>query len=216
MFLEGCHEPTLAILYEEEQACTGRLFEVKDTVTLLMISIDVINRQFPVIFSLPRLPYDSLRVYAVPKPIGGVLIAGVNQVIHADQGSRGTGVGVNGLTPLTTQMQFSMQRELSLSLERAEGVFLDANRFLWLLMSGELWVMTMRKEGRTVTDFRFDRAGLTTLPSCAVLFMNQYVFVGSRTGDSILLKASRVVHASLQQQQRRKVLPFSTVLDNLH
>ena len=78
-------EPTLAILYEPIQTFVGRLACRKDTVSLIVISLDLHQKTYPVLYKVDGLPYNCTHIEAVPAPLGGVLIFSHNALIHLDQ-----------------------------------------------------------------------------------------------------------------------------------
>jgi hypothetical protein len=86
-FLYGYYQPTLAVLFEPHPTTTARLPLSKDTMCLAIVSIDLSTRTSALINYIENLPYDLHAVYAVPKPIGGVLCVGRNCLLHFDQGA---------------------------------------------------------------------------------------------------------------------------------
>jgi cleavage and polyadenylation specificity factor subunit 1 len=84
-FLYGFLEPTLAILYEPEQTFAGRLAFRKDSVSIIVISLDLFQKKYPVLFKVDGLPYNCTHMMAVPSPVGGIVIFSHNAVIHLDQ-----------------------------------------------------------------------------------------------------------------------------------
>jgi cleavage and polyadenylation specificity factor subunit 1 len=84
-FLYGYLEPTVAILYEPVQTFVGRLAHRKDTVSLIVISLDLHQKTYPVLYKVEGLPYNCTHIESVPAPLGGVLIFSHNAIIHLDQ-----------------------------------------------------------------------------------------------------------------------------------
>ncbi|KAJ3335048.1 Cleavage and polyadenylation specificity factor subunit 1, partial [Kappamyces sp. JEL0680] len=84
-FLYGYLEPTLAILYESDPTVVGRLAHRKDTVSLIVVSLDMFQKKYPILYKVDGLPYNCTRIEAVPAPLGGVLIFSHNALIHLDQ-----------------------------------------------------------------------------------------------------------------------------------
>ncbi|CAN0132678.1 unnamed protein product, partial [Laminaria digitata] len=77
-FLEGFHEPALAILYEPIQTYAGRLASKRSTCRLVLLSVNLTQGRAPVIWQVDNLPHDSWDLIAVPSPIGGVQVRSVS------------------------------------------------------------------------------------------------------------------------------------------
>ncbi|KAI8928665.1 CPSF A subunit region-domain-containing protein [Entophlyctis helioformis] len=96
-FLYGYFEPALAIMFEPQQTWTGRLGSRKDTVSVIVISLDIIQKKYPVLFRIDGLPYNCISLLPAPLPIGGLVILSHNAIIHTDQThSPGMACVVNG------------------------------------------------------------------------------------------------------------------------
>lgn len=59
----------------------------QDTKSLVVISLDLTSKSFPVLFRVDNLPYNSFKVVPVPGPTGGLLVLSPNGLIHIDQTS---------------------------------------------------------------------------------------------------------------------------------
>lgn len=72
-FLHAYFNPTLAVLYTTEFSHSGTPYK-PDTVSLLILSIDLVKRTYPVIYQKNNLPIDALRLIPLPKPACGVML----------------------------------------------------------------------------------------------------------------------------------------------
>ncbi|CAN0533628.1 unnamed protein product, partial [Ectocarpus sp. 12 AP-2014] len=100
-FLEGFHEPALALLYEPIQTCAGRLASKRSTCRLALLSINLTQGQAPVIWQVENLPHDSWDLVPVPSPIGGLQVISTNAVMHVNQSEVRSILAVNGYARAT-------------------------------------------------------------------------------------------------------------------
>ncbi|CAG8787288.1 5987_t:CDS:2, partial [Acaulospora morrowiae] len=151
-FLYDYYEPTLAILFEPCQTWPGKLNSNKDTCSLVVVSLDISQKMYPVIYSMDNLPHSCVKLISIPKPVGGILVITANAIIHVDQSSKGIGVSVNGYALSTTDFPLDRSFEyLGLSLEGSHHVFLDTDEILLALRNGDLCLMKLVKDGRSVS-----------------------------------------------------------------
>ncbi|KAJ3211452.1 Cleavage and polyadenylation specificity factor subunit 1 [Entophlyctis luteolus] len=87
VFLHDFFEPTLAILYETYQTWTGRLAARSDNRNLLVVSLDMTKKTFPIIYQTTHLPYNCTSLFPLTSPLGGLLIKSTNALIYVDQTS---------------------------------------------------------------------------------------------------------------------------------
>jgi len=195
-FLYEYREPTLAILYSKTRTSTGLLEAKKDTITLVAVALDLQQRASTTIFSVPSLPYDCFRVLSLPAPVGGLLVLGTNQVIHVDQAGRCTSIGVNSYAQKSTDFQMTHRPELKLTLEGAvPGLVGNEDGDVLLALRDATFVrVRFIRDGRNVTDIELESADVSTVPgvgmagfSCVATLESERIFLGSTTGDSVLL-----------------------------
>ena len=195
-FLHEYREPTLAILYCGTRTSTGLLDARKDTVTLLAVTLDLQQRASTTIFSIQGLPYDCFRVLSLPQPVGGLLVLGTNQVIHVDQAGRCTSIGVNIYASKSTEFPMSHRPKLRLSFEGAvPAPIANEDGDVVLALRDSTFVrLRFIRDGRNVTDIELEMVERSTSPgvgmagfSCSVTLESERIFLGSTTGDSMLL-----------------------------
>jgi cleavage and polyadenylation specificity factor subunit 1 len=165
-FLYGYVEPTLAILYEPDQTFAGRLAHRKDTVCLVVVSLDIFQKAYPVLYKVTGLPYNCTRIEAVPSPVGGVIVLSNNALIHIDQThTPGFAAIVNpffdleshfkpiptddGTPPIPVKnkppsvymkyAKYSNCKELGISLDGARCTFINPDTLLLAIRSGEMY-----------------------------------------------------------------------------
>ncbi|KAG2221910.1 hypothetical protein INT45_013246, partial [Circinella minor] len=164
-FLGDYYEPTLAILFQTDQTWTGRLANTKDTVSVVVISLDLSNKIYPIIYSLDHLPYDCRRLVAMPKPVNGLLVISANSILHVSQGSPGVGVAVNGYTKTVTDFPGMVYDEdtinLELLLDGANAMPLNQGRCLLFLQNGDWASVQIKQDGSKVVGIEVSKIAWT-------------------------------------------------------
>ncbi|CAG8596773.1 4454_t:CDS:10 [Cetraspora pellucida] len=161
----------------------------KDTCSLVVVSLDISQKVYPVIYSMDKLPHSCVKLIPIQKPVGGILIITANAIIHVDQSSPGIGITVNGYAMSTTDFPLDRSFEhLGLSLEGCHYVFLDKDEILLFLRNGDMYLVKLIKDGRSISRIAIEKVGANTLPSCACSVAPGYFFLGSRLGDSHLVQ----------------------------
>ncbi|XP_063777126.1 cleavage and polyadenylation specificity factor subunit 1 isoform X2 [Pseudophryne corroboree] len=196
-FLHGYYEPTLLMLYEPNQTWPGRVAVRQDTCSIVAISLNILQKVHPVIWSLSSLPYDCIQALAVPKPIGGVVIFAVNSLLYLNQSVPPYGVSLNSLTNGTTSFPLKPQDGLRISLDCCQATFVSYDKMVISLKGGEIYVLTLITDGmRSVRSFHFDKAAASVLTTSMTLMESGYLFLGSRLGNSLLLRYTEKVQDS--------------------
>uniref|UniRef100_M3ZUF3 Cleavage and polyadenylation specificity factor subunit 1 n=1 Tax=Xiphophorus maculatus TaxID=8083 RepID=M3ZUF3_XIPMA len=201
-FLHGYYEPTLLILYEPNQTWPGRVAVRQDTCSIVAISLNIMQKVHPVIWSLSNLPFDCTQVMAVPKPIGGVVVFAVNSLLYLNQSVPPYGVSLNSLTNGTTS--FPLQ-EVKIALDCSQSDFIAYDKMVISLRGGEIYVLTLITDGmRSVRAFHFDKAAASVLTTCMVTMEPGYLFLGSRLGNSLLLKYTEKLQETPAEDSKDK------------
>ncbi|KAI7798729.1 cleavage and polyadenylation specificity factor subunit 1 [Triplophysa rosa] len=188
-FLHGYYEPTLLILFEPNQTWPGRVAVRQDTCSIVAISLNIMQKVHPVIWSLSNLPFDCNQVMAVPKPIGGVVVFAVNSLLYLNQSVPPFGVSLNSQTNGTTAFPLRSQEEVNITLDCSQAAFITSDKMVISIKGGEIYVLTLITDGmRSVRAFHFDKAAASVLTTCMMTMEPGYLFLGSRLGNSLLLK----------------------------
>jgi len=190
-FLHGYNQPTLLILYEPLRTYPGRVAVRKDTCRLDVISLDVKERHSAFIWSREVLPFDCVKAVPVPMPTGGTLVFANNSLFYLNQGIPCYGVSLNatGDKGVTTDIHIRPLEGVKLSLDCAVADFLSPDQLVISLKGGELYVLTLLVDAmRSVKGFHLDKAAASVLTTCVTLTGKGYLFLGSRLGNSLLLK----------------------------
>ena len=188
-FLHGYYEPTVLILYEPLPSWAGRVAVRRDSCSIVTLSLNLLERVYPVIWSLANLPFDSLQVLAVPRPIGGIIIFATNSLLYLNQSLPTVGVSLNSLGDSSTDFPLKPLPDVKISLDAAVGVFASYDRMIISLKGGELYMLHLLTDGiRGVQGFHLDKSAASVLTTCLCLCEEGYLFLGSRLGNSLLLK----------------------------
>ncbi|XP_061597697.1 cleavage and polyadenylation specificity factor subunit 1-like isoform X1 [Cololabis saira] len=207
-FLHGYYEPTLLILFEPNQTWPGRVAVRQDTCSIVAISLNIMQKVHPVIWSLSNLPFDCTGVMAVPKPIGGVVVFAVNSLLYLNQSVPPYGVSLNSQTNGTTAFPLRVQEEVRISLDCSQSDFIAYDKMVISLKGGEIYVLTLITDGmRSVRAFHFDKAAASVLTTCMVTMEPGFLFLGSRLGNSLLLKYTEKLQETPLEDKKQEEPP---------
>ncbi|XP_062865337.1 cleavage and polyadenylation specificity factor subunit 1 [Trichomycterus rosablanca] len=204
-FLHGYYEPTLLILYEPNQTWPGRVAVRQDTCSIVAISLNIMQKVHPVIWSLSNLPFDCTQVMAVPKPIGGVVVFAINSLLYLNQSVPPFGVSLNSQTNGTTAFPLRVQEEVKLTLDCSQAAFIATDKMVISLKGGEIYVLTLITDGmRSVRAFHFDKAAASVLTTCMVTMEPGFLFLGSRLGNSLLLRYTEKLQETQMEESKEE------------
>ncbi|TFK49248.1 hypothetical protein OE88DRAFT_1662681 [Heliocybe sulcata] len=197
VFLPGFNNPTIAVLFQPQQTCTGRLKEFKDTVKLFIFTLDLVTRAYPVINAVEGLPYDSNALLACDASMGGVVVLTSNAIIYIDRTARKIALPVNGWASRVSDLALpdlsGHEADRVMHLEGSRCIFADEHMMFVVLRDGLVYPVELVPDGRTVSRLSMAPAlAQTAIPSAIRKVGDEYIFVGSAVGPSALLKASRV------------------------
>ncbi|KAK9450054.1 CPSF A subunit region-domain-containing protein [Limtongia smithiae] len=207
VFLYEYREPTLAILYEPKRTWTGLLHERQDSVSFIILSLDLQQRASTPIFSVSNLPYDLQSAVPLPAPIGGTLLLGANEVIHVDPAGRAVGIAVNSAALMASKFDYIDRAFLELRLEGARATYLQDNFVLFVLGSGEIYLAEFALDGRTLDRIEFHAVEalekvVCPAPACIeILSSKKKIYIGSGQADSLLLSWRKSDDKSEQNAQ---------------
>ncbi|XP_050511549.1 cleavage and polyadenylation specificity factor subunit 1 isoform X11 [Diabrotica virgifera virgifera] len=188
-FLHGYYEPTLLILYEPLKTFSGRVAVRSDTCAMSAISLNLQQKVHPVIWSVANLPFDCVKAVPIKKPIGGTLIMAINSLIYLNQSIPPYGVSLNSIADSSTNFPLKPQEDIKITLDCAQIGFLEEDTLVLSLKGGELYVLTLLADSmRYIRSFHFEKAAASVLTTCICICENNFLFLGSRLGNSLLLR----------------------------
>jgi DNA damage-binding protein 1 len=162
-FLYGCDEPTICVLFENNEYARY----VKTYV------VDVRDRQLLSGEAAPvKVDDNATMIIPVPAPAKGYLVIAQRTITYMNKNGAGMQSTVMGAKQFTA---FGTIDE-------------DGSRFLLGDMHGDIHVLNLSREDGTVVGIFLDHLGNTSIPNCICYLDNGVVFVGSHYGDSQLVK----------------------------
>ena len=122
------------------------------------------------------------------------------------------------MSNLTFTLLTEPQEESRISLDCAQAAFLQYDRVVLSLKGGELYVLTLFADSmRSVRKFNLDKAAASVLTTC-VCICDQYLFLGSRLGNSLLLafhpKENQML-SDLIASKKPKLESFASLFDRV-
>lgn len=214
-FLHEYREPTLGILGAAQEASSALLDERKDCLTYSVFTLDLEQRASTNLVTVPKLPSDLWKVVSLPLPVGGALLVGTNELVHVDQSGKTNAVAVNEFAKKASSLNTIDQSHLNLKLEHCEIEALDSKSgdLVVVLQDGSLATLTFKLSGRSVaglevTQVSVENGGFSVdaSPSCTATLNGRGVFVGSDTGDSVLLGCSKSTSALSRKRSHAQML----------
>ncbi|KAJ3040299.1 Cleavage and polyadenylation specificity factor subunit 1 [Rhizophlyctis rosea] len=212
-FLHDYFEPTLVILYETVQTWTGRLAARRDTKSLIAVSLDITQRNYPVLFRVDHLPYNCTNLLPVPSPVGGVLVFSPNCIIYMDQTTApGVVCAVNSYygteanfppppslesggaaqgqsNPLYSKARVSDFKHLGLALDGCQPYFLNPDTVLIVLRSGEMVVVELVGEEEEGSGWKRRKSGVKRFNVRKLGLRAVAPSCGCRVGDVVKVKS---------------------------
>ncbi|EYC02862.1 hypothetical protein Y032_0097g2982 [Ancylostoma ceylanicum] len=189
IFLDGYYEPTLLFLYEPHQTTAGRASVRYDTMHLLGVSVNVFDEQVAIVWQVGNLPMDCNRLVAIPKPLGGVLVIGSNEVIYLNQSVPPCGISLNSCYDNFTKFPLKDLKHMSMTLDAGAAEWIGDNHVALGTMDGKLFILTLVTDSsETVRSLDLEHVFDTSIAYCMNLCTPGRLFIGSRLGDSQLLE----------------------------
>jgi len=149
----------------------SRLAQKNDTCSLCVVSLDLTQHIYPVLFSVDNLPYNCFKLISVPSPVGGILVVSQNGLVYIDQTAvPGISLGLNeyfgiekelstrGDDSTASLLQKSMAiqpknplyssrmtnfKYLGVTLDASVSCFLNPDTLLFILKEGDVLIVEM-------------------------------------------------------------------------
>ncbi len=194
-FLHDYFQPTLLVLTEERPTWSGRALAVWNTRAVTAISLDLRNRKWSIIWSVPSIGNDVHSVWPVPSPVGGAVLLAANAVYYVNQTTRyAMAVNIHGTVNSPFPRMALWKSTDGIVLDAARLCFVAAtSRYASAIISdkrGVLYVMNLMVGGSSVDSMEIASIGASSVASSLCVVPGGYIFLASRMGDSLLLKCS--------------------------
>ncbi|XP_046628743.1 DNA damage-binding protein 1 [Neodiprion virginianus] len=167
-FLHGCSNPTLILIYQD---INGRHVKTHE--------ISLRDKEFVKIpWKQDNVEREAMMVIPVPSPICGAIIIGQESILYHD----GT-TYVAVVPPVIKQSTITCYTKVD-----NQGL-----RYLLGDMAGHLFMLFLEQEKKAdgtmvVKDLKVEVLGEISIPECITYLDNGVIFIGSRLGDSQLVK----------------------------
>ena len=167
-FLYGTAQPTIALIHQDLH---GRHVKTHE--------LSLKDKEFvKVPWKIDNVEMEAGMLIPVPDPNGGVIIIGAESITYHN--------GTNYHTIAPPNIQDS-------TIVAFAMVDPNGSRYLLGDMAGHLYMLLLDREEKmdgssTVRDLKLELLGETTIPECLTYLDNGYVYIGSRLGDSQLVR----------------------------
>ena len=216
VFLNGYFQPTMLILHQPLATGNPILYMRTSSFVATLVTFDLVQGTYTLIWRLDDLPHDSLQLVPVPTGSGniqgrgtaeGAMLVTTNSIYYLHP-RYCSGAHLNGFSEFSGSKltkRFPVTRyHFGVTLDAARCVFLEPPqdqatstpaplpnpKLIVAKSSGLLSVVTLVPN--PASPAAIDRlevaiAAKVTIPCCLCLIGSKYLFVGSRMGDSQLL-----------------------------
>jgi len=203
VFLHGYHSPTLLMLHHVDQTWAGRLSVKKNTGALITISVNIPGKSWDEVCNQRDLPWNTYKLESLTNPIGGALVFSPDAILHFSQ-NVDYGLSLNQYgdelnsveIPLT---KFESAGQNVISLEDVHCCSLADDRLMIGDSTAKLYLLSFQER-----SMELKMEARSSPPSCLVPLANDYIFIGSGRGDSLLVKY-RAKATIITVPKRRKV-----------
>ena len=167
-FLHGVAQPTIVLIHQDLH---GRHVKTHE--------LSLKEKEFvKVAWKVDNVEGEASMLIPVPDPLGGVIIIGAESITYHN------GSNYHTITPPNIQDS---------SIIAHARVDPNGSRYLLGDMAGHLFMLLLDREekmdgGNTVKDLKLELLGETTIAECITYLDNGYVYIGSRLGDSQLVR----------------------------
>ncbi|XP_055373755.1 DNA damage-binding protein 1 [Condylostylus longicornis] len=175
-FLYGCVNPTIIVIHKDND---GRHVKTHE--------INLRDKEFmKIAWKQENVETEACMLIPVPTPLGGAIVIGRESIVYHD-----------GSTYVAVAPSIFKQSTINCYAR----VDVKGLRYLLGNMSGQLFMLFLETEDNPkgnpfVKDLKVELLGEISIPECITYLDNGVLFIGSRHGDSQLVKLSVSVNES--------------------
>ncbi|KAH8417589.1 hypothetical protein KR222_002414 [Zaprionus bogoriensis] len=168
-FLHGCINPTVIVIHKDND---GRHVKSHE--------INLRDKEFmKLAWKQDNVETEATMLIPVPSPIGGVIVIGRESIVFHD------GSNYHAVAPLTFRQS---------TINCYARVDSKGLRYLLGNMDGQLYMLFLgtveTSKGITVNSIKVEQLGEISIPECITYLDNGFLYIGSRQGDSQLVRLS--------------------------
>ncbi|KAG7191485.1 mRNA cleavage and polyadenylation factor subunit [Scheffersomyces spartinae] len=196
-FLYSYSGTTMAVLTSGNQyTWTGLLPQLKDDVSLYIVSLDLKSKVSATVLKVDNLPYDIDRIIPLKAPLNGCVLLGGNEIIHVDNGGIARKIAVNSYFKLITNQKknYIDMTHLELKLEGCSTFPID-NKLLLITREGSFYCLEFELDGKSIKKVSLTKLAekayeniQLTYPGEIVNLDDDLLFISNKNGDSPLVK----------------------------
>lgn len=129
-----------------------------DTVCILAVSLNLKDQVHAVVWQLTGLPMSIQQALAMPAPVGGVCLVGVNEVVYLNQSVPPCGVSLNSDADEFCRFPLTDLKHMALMLDAAAADVVSESEVLVCTKRGELFYLTLDVDiSNAVRSVKFEK-----------------------------------------------------------
>ncbi|XP_037044734.1 DNA damage-binding protein 1 [Bradysia coprophila] len=173
-FLHGCPNPTLIVIHQD---VNGRHIKTHE--------INMRDKEFmKIAWKQDNVETEATMLIPVPSPLGGAIVIGMESIVYHD------GINYTAVAPPIIKQS---------TINCYARVDSKGSRYLLGNMNGHLFMLFLETRENSkgqlyVKDLKVELLGETSIPECITYLDNGVLFIGSRHGDSQLVKLNKNVN----------------------
>lgn len=200
VFLHGYNEPVILVLHDREPTWAGRVAVKRHTCSITALSINTSLMQHTVFWFAANLPYDAYKLIAVPSPVEGVLVLCGNTLHYYNQSSSCM-LALNEFAAAPEGSPEMPKSKIAVELDAAQVSWISYDVALFSTKNGNLLLLHLDYDGRNVHKLELSKSRASVLASCMCMVGDNFFFLGSRLGDSLLVQFSRFASGAVPSNQ---------------